>query len=1192
MGSIVGLHECGITIVEGSETDFLLVTAASPVPVSLRARDDQDRRNWVLEIIKQRPIRSIIEMLDDPSIGRYRVPCRVFVLRPHSYLSSRCSYAAWALANQCGGADELKLEIVRQGGLAPLLRFTTSPDEALVGLIYYSLSKLSLKAENKAIIGQHLRQLVDLLRDEATALELKAHALKTLVNLVSEPALRDAMIEQGAAKILIRALGVVHASVQPEAATTLEALVRSGEARVVDEVLGEKRALCAWLESWHGLSDKDERQRKYTAALATVVHVLTLCCAPAARLSEGSKFLRSVCGALPMEKPDCELRVVAFAALFRAVPVLPVELFTFAEPLASACFASKDPRVPPAGIELFARLLTDRAMAERESLWLRVNPVSVVHVLSHTEPAVRAAAASVFSMVALKPGAAARLQTDPSAFATLGDVLLADAELSEKLTASLESLSTLDEIKYALVTGSLREGLLSWLRPSLERADVTQHALAVFANCTSNAGARRALASADVLRKLIDTLQNPSPDVQTRVGSVLANLSTNARIRHELRALCALDPLFACITATKNRHLRLELMGAVCNLCYPGDGDAVRLSDEQVVYLVTVLGSKSIKLRVASVQVLRNACLHRDNCVAINRARGVDALMAFHDSPARSEVQAVVLLIVAACVEVDAGAASADHARTWARLFGRDAPSRAIARCALRCVAAAMADSGHRATLVEAGALPRLLVKCRSSDYACALYAAAAVRRCVSPVAADSLVGSQLAAQLCALLSTRHPVVLQHVLGALADNAKLTALLSTAELECVAIFLDHPVTALRHAAARVLCTRADSVTVDACTAITLLASLPALAPSLHRWTFTRAASSVRVSLLGPFALELETADDVSVLLAKLQYASVAPARRLSLALAPCIPPPTQEDAVVPPRLLDCVPALVEYLNVLSPLAAARAAQTQSVIEDASVAALHAVVSAQSSAAREWGRHAPLVTVRSPNLVSYAAQHRGGPGAALAAGAAPHLGEFAYFEVLVVSLGEHGAVAVGMADTSRFDVARMPGWYAGSFALHSDDGKCYAHGLERPFGPVFGVGDVVGCGIDEVKGELFFTFNGRFLGFAAASINSYVMRPCVALSGVGGCVYTNFGRHSFLWDFSFDARGDAEPLLRPVVRGPEPLALAGGLWAVELRRLYGRLCFLDPAVDEALQQSSALLGGDTTSASSVDILSDL
>lgn len=58
---------------------------------------------------------------------------------------------------------------------------------------------------------------------------------------------------------------------------------------------------------------------------------------------------------------------------------------------------------------------------------------------------------------------------------------------------------------------------------------------------------------------------------------------------------------------------------------------------------------------------------------------------------------------------------------------------------------------------------------------------------------------------------------------------------------------------------------------------------------------------------------------------------------------------------------------------------------------------------------------------------------------------------------------------------------MPGWRKGSWAYHGDDGKLYleaGHGL--PYSDTFGAGDVVGCGSDISKDELFFTKNGKYI----------------------------------------------------------------------------------------------------------------
>ncbi len=75
--------------------------------------------------------------------------------------------------------------------------------------------------ENKAELGQHLSLLLDLLRTRNTVAEFKAHALKTLVNLISVTALRDQMVKEGGVSLMVRALESVHASVQPEAGSLL-----------------------------------------------------------------------------------------------------------------------------------------------------------------------------------------------------------------------------------------------------------------------------------------------------------------------------------------------------------------------------------------------------------------------------------------------------------------------------------------------------------------------------------------------------------------------------------------------------------------------------------------------------------------------------------------------------------------------------------------------------------------------------------------------------------------------------------------------------------------------------------------------------------------------------------------------------------------------------------------------------------
>ena len=117
------------------------------------------------------------------------------------------------------------------------------------------------------------------------------------------------------------------------------------------------------------------------------------------------------------------------------------------------------------------------------------------------------------------------------------------------------------------------------------------------------------------------------------------------------------------------------------------------------------------------------------------------------------------------------------------------------------------------------------------------------------------------------------------------------------------------------------------------------------------------------------------------------------------------------------------------------------------------------------------------------------------------------GMVAYFEVDILenkscnsteSTGfrsRNECVAVGLA-TVNFDVSsRMPGWDRHSFGYHGDDGGIFhsSGGMIDQFGPKYGAGDTIGCGIDYVKQGIFFTINGRFLGYGWKFVDMEVLQ---------------------------------------------------------------------------------------------------
>mmetsp|Transcript_5931 Transcript_5931/g.16175 ORF Transcript_5931/g.16175 Transcript_5931/m.16175 type:complete len:627 (-) Transcript_5931:358-2238(-) len=130
-------------------------------------------------------------------------------------------------------------------------------------------------------------------------------------------------------------------------------------------------------------------------------------------------------------------------------------------------------------------------------------------------------------------------------------------------------------------------------------------------------------------------------------------------------------------------------------------------------------------------------------------------------------------------------------------------------------------------------------------------------------------------------------------------------------------------------------------------------------------------------------------------------------------------------------------------------------------------------------------------------------------------------------------GWHGrpCVAVGMC-TSRFPVVgKMPGWDRHSFAYHGDDGcKFRDSTYGDPYGPPFGVGDVVGCGVrvrapgldgEEEGARVFFTLNGTLLDDPCIHLGYLAkegLRACVGVDTFSP-VRVNLGQEPFAFDIA-------------------------------------------------------------------------
>lgn len=126
----------------------------------------------------------------------------------------------------------------------------------------------------------------------------------------------------------------------------------------------------------------------------------------------------------------------------------------------------------------------------------------------------------------------------------------------------------------------------------------------------------------------------------------------------------------------------------------------------------------------------------------------------------------------------------------------------------------------------------------------------------------------------------------------------------------------------------------------------------------------------------------------------------------------------------------------------------------------------------------------------------------------------------YYEVEVTSKtnSNKGHISVGLVSRD-FKLTRLPGWEKNSWGYHGDDGSSFAaEKTGTPYGPQFGAGDVIGCGIDFSQNRAFYTKNGALLGSVFDNIGKECdIYPAVGLCHPGESVRANFGQDIFKFD---------------------------------------------------------------------------
>ena len=178
-------------------------------------------------------------------------------------------------------------------------------------------------------------------------------------------------------------------------------------------------------------------------------------------------------------------------------------------------------------------------------------------------------------------------------------------------------------------------------------------------------------------------------------------------------------------------------------------------------------------------------------------------------------------------------------------------------------------------------------------------------------------------------------------------------------------------------------------------------------------------------------------------------------------------------------------------------------------------------------------------------------------------------DLVYFEISIApsAVGVEGSdfyaaepcVSIGVATVAFPLRGKQAGWDTHSVGYHGDDGELY-HGSgmsQLSYGPRYGAGDTVGCGVCLVTHKIFFTHNGKYLGPAFAILTRGLPHADAScedhLRAIGiDALYPVIGVDSHQ---RVHLNLGAEPFLFEPTAGP-----AAGLLARSLRTSPARWCF--------------------------------
>ena len=126
----------------------------------------------------------------------------------------------------------------------------------------------------------------------------------------------------------------------------------------------------------------------------------------------------------------------------------------------------------------------------------------------------------------------------------------------------------------------------------------------------------------------------------------------------------------------------------------------------------------------------------------------------------------------------------------------------------------------------------------------------------------------------------------------------------------------------------------------------------------------------------------------------------------------------------------------------------------------------------------------------------------------------------YFEVLIKNDGKEGDIIIGIGEKDITEKCLSLGSTSRSYGYHSK-GKSHNNKKVNKYGENFVKDDIIGCGVDLENKSIFYTKNGKFLGYAFKDINFEIgkgyLYPSVCMHTLNSEIFINFGKENFKFD---------------------------------------------------------------------------